>query len=267
MPVIVITGPGRSGTSFLARLYDDLGFSPIVGGGGWAAGIRGGLEDIEIGQLNSQLIDELGMRSPLWRLADQLRTARGRYAQSRSRAGAGGTEAGFVAAPSSPVRSLADTVAARTVGRHVPLLRWDRIPTVVERRGPEMRRLAHARQVVKDPAFCSTIRAWAAAGAEIDHVVVSLRATDVTASGLIRTGHLPSWARATAENRVAYRLGLLLAALIDYRLPYSIVRFPDYLADEAALCDALPFPEPVSSEQVIEAIQRLRTPSFVSSWK
>ena len=50
--MIVITGPGRSGTSFLADLYRNLGFDP---GGGWDKKIRAGREQHEIVEVNSKI--------------------------------------------------------------------------------------------------------------------------------------------------------------------------------------------------------------------
>lgn len=58
--MIVITGPGRSGTSFLADLYRKLKFDP---GGGWDKNIRAGLEEAEIVEVNTQICKEL--RAPV----------------------------------------------------------------------------------------------------------------------------------------------------------------------------------------------------------
>jgi hypothetical protein len=54
--VIVITGPGRSGTSFLADLYKRLRFDP---GGGWQKDIRAGREQKDTVEVNTQLCQEL----------------------------------------------------------------------------------------------------------------------------------------------------------------------------------------------------------------
>jgi len=54
--VIAITGPGRSGTSFLADLYRNLGFDP---GGGWDKKINAGREHPEVVQINDELYKEL----------------------------------------------------------------------------------------------------------------------------------------------------------------------------------------------------------------
>jgi hypothetical protein len=265
--MIVITGPGRSGTSFLARVYQELGFDPVTGGGGWDPAIRGGLEDVEIAALNGRLINELGLRSPFWRLADPVRRLRAAIRPQMLAHLAAPADNGDPGGSASPVQRLVDAIVACTIGRHLRLLRWERLPDVAERYGGEMRRLALSRQVVKDPAFCLTLSTWATANAQIDHVVVSIRAIDASAAGLLRTGHLPRWAAAIARDQVIYRLGLLLAALSEHRLDYSIVRFPDFLDDWEALYNALRFPEPVSRERLFGVLETLRRPDLVSTWK
>ena len=54
--MIVITGPGRSGTSFLADLYRKLKFDP---GGGWDKNIRAGLEAADVVEINQQIAKDL----------------------------------------------------------------------------------------------------------------------------------------------------------------------------------------------------------------
>lgn len=54
--MIVITGPGRSGTSFLADLYRRLNFDP---GGGWDKNIRAGLEEAEVVEINTRICRDL----------------------------------------------------------------------------------------------------------------------------------------------------------------------------------------------------------------
>jgi hypothetical protein len=54
--MIVITGPGRSGTSFLAQLYKALGSDP---GGEWDKKIRAGYEEAEVVEINTLLCREL----------------------------------------------------------------------------------------------------------------------------------------------------------------------------------------------------------------
>jgi len=84
--VIVITGPGRSGTSFIANLYQNLGFDP---GGGWEDHKRAGLEERDIVKMNTKLCEELGApvgpppRTPLgkqrWDLVSTLADQHGNH--------------------------------------------------------------------------------------------------------------------------------------------------------------------------------------------
>jgi hypothetical protein len=262
--MIVITGPGRSGTSLLARIYQELGFDPTVGGGGWEASINGGLEDIEIGELNQRIIEDLGMRSPVYRLADRVRAAR-RAASRRSptpRSGPGADDA------RAPARSgLSRSLVMNSIGRQIRLLQWDRVDRVVARHGEEIRELARTRAVVKDPQFCHTLWVWAAAGADISHVVVSVRSVEATAERLLDSGHLPWWAERQARNHVAYRLGLVVAALYDHRLSHAFLRFPDFLDEPETLFDALRFPRPVERVDFLEVFEAIRDPGAVHIWK
>ena len=60
--MIIITGSGRSGTSFVARLYKELGFDP---GGEWYPHSDSGLEELELVRLNELILQELGLRFAL----------------------------------------------------------------------------------------------------------------------------------------------------------------------------------------------------------
>ncbi len=155
----------------------------------------------------------------------------------------------------------------KTAGRQIHLLQWDRVDSVVARHGDAMRKLASNREIVKDPQFCQTLWVWAAAGADISHVVVSVRSVEATAGRLMDSGHLPKWAKQQARNHVAYRLGLLLAALHDHRLSHAFVRFPDFLNDPDGLFDALRFPRSVERDAFLKVFEAIRDPSAVHIWK
>lgn len=257
--MIVVTGPGRSGTSLLARLYQELGFDPVVGGGGWEDTINGGLEDIEVGHLNLEIIHSLGMQSPPSLLADRVKSAIAPRPAPAPQAPSDGSTGPSVA-------GLGERVAVAVLGRRLRTMRWDRLDEVVERLGPRMRQIASTRQVVKDPQFCQTLHAWAAADAQVEQVVVTLRNTGATASGLLRTGHLPSWVESNAPNHVAYRLGLLFCALYDHRLEHAVLRFPDFLKEPEHVYDAIRFPAPVERDRFTEVFRSLVDPGLVHSW-
>src|SRR5438034_4901812 len=59
--MIIVTGPGRSGTSLVAAVYRELGLDP---GGTWYPEIRAGFEDPEVIEVNKRIIRDLGL-SPL----------------------------------------------------------------------------------------------------------------------------------------------------------------------------------------------------------
>ena len=56
--MIVVTGVGRSGTSLIAALYQELGFDI---GGGWVPSINAGLEAPDVVEANERLMADLGL--------------------------------------------------------------------------------------------------------------------------------------------------------------------------------------------------------------
>src|SRR5438105_3051486 len=60
--MIVTTGTGGRGTSFVAALYRELGFDP---GGVWNTAVDAGLEHPEVVRVNRQMIEDL----VIWRRA------------------------------------------------------------------------------------------------------------------------------------------------------------------------------------------------------
>jgi hypothetical protein len=258
--MIVVTGPGRSGTSLLARLYQELGFDPVEGGGGWEDTINGGLEDIEVGHINLQIIRALGMQSQPSAIADRAKRILG--ARPSSQIAVGGASDG-----SQPTHSLRRWAEERTIGRRVRLQRWSDLDAVAERLGPQLRDLGGHRRVAKDPQFCQTLAVWAVAKAPIDQVVISLRETTATAQGLLRSGHLPIWATRNGPNHVAYRVGLLMTAVVDHRLDHTILRFPDFLQQPELVYDSLRFPAPVDRQHFFEVFAALVNPDLVHNWR
>src|SRR4051794_8742837 len=145
--MIVITGPGRSGTSALAEVYKELGFDP---GGAWVERTRAGLEDPRFYSLNNRLAAQLGM-TMLRRFP--------RTAAARDR-----EEVTFQPAD------------------------WARLAGVVAHNRDAMRELARDTEVVKDPRFTYLLPAWIAAGASIDHVVITNRDMDAMVASRLAAG-------------------------------------------------------------------------------
>jgi hypothetical protein len=222
--MIVITGPGRSGTSVLAAVYKELGFDP---GGVWIERTRAGLEDPRFYSLNNRLAAQLGMT-----MLKRLRKA-------------------AAAAPD-------EAVAFRPAD-------WDRLAGVVEHNGEAMLALARDTEVVKDPRFTYLLPVWLAAGAAIDHVVITTRDLDAMVSSRLAAGQ-SELSAADLRNSLTYAVGVITTAVLDYGVAHTWLRFPDFLRDPAALYDVLPFPRPVERERFIEEATRLFDGGKVHDW-
>jgi hypothetical protein len=249
--VIVVTGPGRSGTSLIAQLYRELGFDP---GGSWDPRSRGGFEDLEVVRANIAILEAMGARRSARRfgllthlgVAEPMRQAARKLPQGlRVRA-----------------RSLVKEPPGAS-GRRLDLLDWDRLPDVLSGQGARLRELAAARRVVKDPRFSWTLGVWAAAGVGVEHVLVCVRSLEAVVRSRVEAGWLERRSEVGARNWFAYGLGLCLSACQDHRLEHSVVRFPDFLEEPEALFGALRFPEPVSREDFLRVFSGLVRPELV----
>ena len=140
---------------------------------------------------------------------------------------------------------------------------WSKLSLVVAERGEELRDLAAKTQVVKDPRFCWTLCAWLASGASIDSVVLPLRPLDAMVESRIRAGMVSQASRTWAQNNFAYGIGLLMAAMVEYNVPLTLLRFPDFLSDSRELYERLPLPEPRTWEESQGAFNKVHDPSLV----
>jgi hypothetical protein len=251
-PMIVVTGPGRSGTSFVAGLYAGLGFDP---GGGWDPATRGGLERLEVVRANMQLIRDLGMGAPGQRFGlmthlDVPRAIR---------------KAGRRFLPLSLRHRLRTIVKEPpwSSSRRFDLLDWSRFETVVERHGATLRELAGSVRVAKDPRFCWTLAVWCAAGAPIEHVLLCVRPLEAVVESRLQVGWLAERTAEAARNWFAYGLGLAQTALLDYSVPHATVRFPDFLEDPEGLYAAMRFPNPVDREAFLATFASSVRPELV----
>ena len=208
--MIVITGPGRSGTSVLAQVYKELGFDP---GGAWIERTSAGLEDPRFYSLNNRLAAQLGM-TMLKRLP-------------RAAAAAADEEVTFRPA------------------------QWQLLDGVVEQNRQAMVELARDTEVVKDPRFSWLLPVWIAAGAPIDHVVITTRDIDAMVASRLAAGQteLPA---AEVRKSLTYALAVITAAVNDNEIPHVWLKFPDFLRDPGGLYDVLPFPRPVGREPFTE---------------
>ena len=143
------------------------------------------------------------------------------------------------------------------------VIRWDRFDRVVELHGDRLRRLSASRVASKDPSFCWTLGVWSAAGAAIDHVVITIRSLDAMAQSRVSQDWLSPRSLGAIKNWFAYGFGLLMSTVHDNRLSYGVARFPDFLQQPEQLYQALRFVDPVPYERFLEAFQRHVKPEFV----
>lgn len=247
--MIVITGPGRSGTSLLAQLYRELGFDP---GGWWMSDVQAGLEDKEVWRLNQALCRELRVSAgergggALLRLAGTVvRRSEGHLAPALR----------------DPMAEVVDRVRYRRI--HPDLMARDRIARAVERYGEQLRELATAREVAKDPQFCFTMEPWLAAGASVEAILLLLRPLDAMVDSRVRAGMLTRRAAHWAKHDYCYGIGLLVESAARHGVPVTTLRYPDFLDDPEELHLSLPLPSHRSLAQFTQALETVRDPSLV----
>ncbi len=247
--MIVITGPGRSGTSFLARLYQELGFDP---GGRWEPAVNAGFEAPQVRAKNLELADELGVSIKERRGGRVLRLL------------GAAVDAVGERRPKAVGRALTNMVDPLRYRSKAPdLMRFDVVEDVARRRGDELRTIAEDFQVVKDPRLCFTLRAWLASGVPVQSVVLTLRPLNAMADSRVRARMYSTRAREWGKNNYCYGLGLLLTAAAEYRVPVVTLRFPDFLDDADELYRLLPLPEPRTREEFEVAFHTVFEPTLV----
>jgi hypothetical protein len=228
--VHIITGPGRSGTSFLAAAYRSSG---VTIAGEWSEQVRAGYEDGEIVHMNHRMLrymgsSLLGVKRPishpsasrLYRSTEGLRAALSTEQRQRLRRA-------YLHLPWNRTRSL-----------QAP--DWERADRVVHEYGPIMRRVAASREMVKDPQFCLTLPLWLRAGARIDSAVVTMRAVDAMLDSRRAADHIGFTSVSDSRNSLLLAVGTLLTTLWDEEVPYVFLRYPEFLYDLESTAESLP---------------------------
>lgn len=241
--MIVITGPGRSGTSFLAQAYKNAGLDP---GGRWDPTVRAGLEDPSVARLNRTICNEL----------DVSLLGVKRDAPSTSEMNLPFIEK-YVKRLISPdrrrqFRNRLEQLPGNRTG--FSGLDWAKVNQVVERMGPELRAAASVRVVVKDPLFCLTLPIWLQAQADVDAVVLTSRPLDAMVASRAAAGHLGHKTTSDSKNSFIYAFGNAFCALQDHGVPFTHVRFPDCLEHLEELAARLPVPPPWTSGDMRSAL-------------
>jgi hypothetical protein len=130
--------------------------------------------------------------------------------------------------------------------------------------GPFLRETAAATVLCKDPQFSWTLPVWIAAGADIEHVVVSYRGASAMVGSRVAAGHLRFSSPNDARNAMIYAAGNVITALADSSVPHTILRFPQYLQDLDAVADSLPIPPGTNREAVRHALKELANDAATS---
>ncbi len=246
--MLIITGPGRSGTSLMAKVYRELGFDP---GGEWIEEVNAGLESHEIVRANAKIMRDLGVgllgppHTPL--MPAPIARAWKRIAP----------------VPVDTRLRLFFSRLPALVMRSRGFMRWDRVEDVVENHRSALQALAGSYDVVKDPRFCWTLDVWAAAGVEIDRVLVCVRSLDASMRSRHQAGHLELFSGGEARTWTVYGLGLCMTAIVNHRLAFEVLRFPDFLTDPEKLYGKLSFPRPVSRQSFVRAFEQVVRPDLV----
>lgn len=253
--VIIITGPGRSGTSFLATLVNELGFDV---GGDWYERLAAGGEAPGPVRANESLIRELGVLD-LWRaqgIGDRTAVQR-RFARAGKILPKPLGEAGRAAF--HRLRKLKPDGFSSGI-------RWDSVQEIADRQGGRLREIASQHAIVKDPRFCWTLPVWLAAGVIPEHVLVSVRDVAAMVASRERAERTFLYSNG-ARNAIVYSLGLCLATLYDAGIEHSVVRFPDFLSNAPALHAAMRFPKEVGREEFVTAFDSVRRDEAVHDWR
>lgn len=254
--MIVVTGPGRSGTSFVALLYRELGFDP---GGPWRPRDSAGLEDSSFVEVNEALMQALGTSVAMGR-----RARRGRWGRRGARVDTRLAD-GLRTRPGLFGHLAALVDWSRYRGLPLDVVDWPKVAEIAAEHGERLRSLSSMTSVVKDPRFCWTLPVWFAAGATVEAVVLVLRDLDAVVDSRSRTfGHVVGeQGRSWAKNDFVYGIGLALSTAVAQRVPVEIVRFPDLFEDPRDLHDRLPLPEARDWERFLRAFEAVRDSSLV----
>jgi len=250
--MIVITGPGRSGTSVIALIYRELGFDP---GGKWLAQVNAGFEAPEVVKLNNAIIEDLGI-APL--IKGHRPGIRYRHPRLASFA-----DSASLLLPQWLVEKAKAILESYDRQGQLKLARWERFEDVVSKYRTTLREVSRSNAVIKDPRFCWTLMVWAAAGAQVDYVVMCIRALDSMVRSRLAAGHLKTKSLGDAKNSLVYAMGMCFSTLYSYDIPHSILKFPDFTEKAESLYNALRFPRHVAYERFIDAFHRVVDPRKV----
>lgn len=250
--MIVITGPGRSGTSLIAAAYHAAG---VECGGEWSGSISAGYEDPDVVQLNRAIAGAMG-GSLLGDVRQAPRLDQLPFSGITSRLKS--------TLPENQRYALKRRYEHLPWNRHrhLALPRWERLDQIVARFGPDMRQLA-TRPVAKDPQFCLTLPAWLRSGGKIDHVVLTTRNIGHSLQSRTAAHHLAYSDPDDGRNSLIYAVGLALVTLWDSEVPYTLLRFPEFVEQPDQVAATLPLPDEALRNTLQKSLRALSDPNMV----
>ncbi len=253
----MITGPGRSGTSFLAGIFKELGFSP---GGSWDEANRGGWESPEITHRNQALLRRLGVTAygPPERYRELSDFVGGRVAQA--------IKDRLPQERRQKLRRVAERLPFQAAAKPT-LIPFDLADEIIGDERADLRRLAATYSVAKDPLFSWTLPIWLGAGADVSHVIISTRNVDDALASHDASEHWQFKSSSDAKNSLLYSLGVTIWSCLDRGVPFTFVRYPDFLDDVRGLHDSLVFPDEVTYDQFEAAFSRVYRPALVNAYR
>lgn len=254
--MIVITGPGRSGTTALAALYKEMGFDP---GGEFHPELSAGLEAADVVALNQSVAHELhltivGKARKRNRLEDFVGT--GLAEVIRARVDRNWLERMYRRYDAMPGRRA----------RRLRLVEWGDLESVATKLRPQLVAAAERHPLAKDPRFCWTLPVWLAAGAPVEHVIMTSRALDEAIASRSAAGLMSVGTSSTARNSLAYGIGLCLTTCWDHDVPVSVLRFPEFLSRPDELRLRLPLMDDVDPLVFERAVASVLRPDMVHDY-
>lgn len=229
--MIVITGLGHSGTRAIAEIYHELGFGP------------GHVKDYEL----EESFDCPRLGAGLLGIVKDL----GVYESGRG--------------------VLIHNVVKR-LGPYPRIINWKQLDKVTEEWKVWIRGIERDLDVVKDGKFCEALRIFQRAGVRLDHVIVVYRNIDQVilskykGSGSVTKHEFSKKDFEWIRNNSIYRLGSLWETILEYKIPYSIVRSHSFY-DPLILFKQLEFPKKVEWSDFRSVFDKIVDPDKIHNWK
>ena len=252
--MIIITGPGRSGTSLLAALYQHFGYDP---GGNWRPEVNAGLESYDVVAINHSIARDLGVT-----VGTGKSVQRAHISDYVGDSLAASIKRHIPADAVEVIRRRFIVLPWRREYR-VKLVKWSVVASVARKYRKQLNDLASEKTVVKDPNFSWTLPVWLEAQAPISNVIVATREIERMVASRYSSRLTGIASETNARNTMIYGLGLCLSSAWDHGVDVRLLRYPDFLADIPSLQRSLPLLEGLDAETFRIGAERVIRPDLV----